>query len=990
MITQLVLIYNLFIRVLGLVVVAVLVTAHPALADCPLPPGVTPPADPSVTAQQVEDGSATLMDFALAVRERSREYAQGAASVEQAVYIGCTIRLDDGIWRSGSTYIVSMTPDGRVYIHAKDMALTGRLLNPAVYGAILSALGVSPTDLANLASPDPATVAQAFGAVVSVLQQEPDGAFDATGPIPGLSPGIPGASGHAAVYVEPNLGGAPIVMLMGFDLNESHLVPISDEAIDYGDPAVTARDVVDRESLKAFVTQAGEWFLEIMKSGDASAVTKTRIALRDPNGPWRHGSVYIYVLDLVSNIIIFHAAFPDKYEYRPLIPTVTDAVTGEFILPQVIEAAKDNPEGGFVEYYFDDPNDDTDSADIPKVGYAREFAGEVPRPDGSTVPADFIIGSGFYGRAPAPEGEVVNISTRALVGTGDEVMIGGFIIEDGPRQVLIQARGPELANDGIANPLADPVLTLIRLSDGQELVRNDDWEDSQGSLVRSIWGEFINLTEGSASSALVTTLLPGSYTAKVEGKDGSAGVALVEVYGIDNPDAEGKLVNISTRALVGTGDEVMIGGFIIEDGLQEVLIQALGPELANVGIPNPLADPVLTLIHNDTGETFFVSDDWEDIQGELVRNIWGDFINLADGSTSSALFMRLRPGKYTAKVEGKDGTTGVALVEVYAIDNPGRTVLTALYDALDGANWTRSDNWGTDAPLDLWHGVTADSWDRITRLDLSQNGLSGSIPAEIGDIASLRDLWLFGNELSGEIPAELGNLTHLEDLLLFDNQLSGEIPAEIGNLGNLHTLWLYNNELSGSIPAEIGNLANLESLDLNGNQLIGQIPAEIGNLAGLKDLWLSRNWLNGSIPAELGDLANLEALLLDSNQLTGEIPAELGNLVNLQDLWVSDNQLSGEIPVEIGGLANLQTLLLDGNGLTGELPTELGNLDNLHDLWLSGNPLSGSIPVSLVGTPLVAFWYEETDLCVPADAALREWLDGIEFHEGSGVDCGMN
>ena len=409
------------IPVVGLLVLAgVFSNAPPALADCPLPPGVTPPADPSVTAQQVEDGNATLRDFALAVRERSREYAQGAATAEQAVYIGCIIRQDDGIWHSGSTYIVSLTPDGRVYVHAKDMSLAGRLLNPVIYGAILFALGVSPTDLANLASPDPAIAAQAFGAVMGTLSQEPDGAFDATTPIPGLSPGIPGASGHAAIYVEPNLGGAPIVMLMGFDLNESHLVPISDEAIDYGDPAITARDVVNRETLKAFVTQAGNYFLDLMSSGDLAALAKARIALRDPNGPWRHGSVYLYVLDIVSNVIIFHAAFPDKYEYRPLIPTVLDAVTGEFILPQVIEAAKSSPEGGFVEYYFDDPTDDTDRADIPKVGYAREFAAEIRRADGSTVPADFIVGSGFYGRAPdvVPDGPLTQVEATVL---GDAV-----------------------------------------------------------------------------------------------------------------------------------------------------------------------------------------------------------------------------------------------------------------------------------------------------------------------------------------------------------------------------------------------------------------------------------------------------------------------------------------------------------------------------------------------------------------------------------------
>ncbi|MXX12246.1 MAG: T9SS type A sorting domain-containing protein [Gemmatimonadetes bacterium] len=109
--------------------------------------------------------------------------------------------------------------------------------------------------------------------------------------------------------------------------------------------------------------------------------------------------MYLYILDLTSNIILFHGAFPDRYELRSLIPTVRDVVTGELILPQVIEAAKSNPEGGFVEYYFDDPTDDTDSADIPKVGYAREFKSELDT-GGGVIQYDFIIGSGFYGSAP--------------------------------------------------------------------------------------------------------------------------------------------------------------------------------------------------------------------------------------------------------------------------------------------------------------------------------------------------------------------------------------------------------------------------------------------------------------------------------------------------------------------------------------------------------------------------------------------------------------
>ncbi|MDE0416639.1 MAG: autotransporter domain-containing protein [bacterium] len=354
-----------------------------------------------MTAQEVENGTGSLKKFALSVRSRSREHALQATTLEQGLHIGCLIRQEGSVWRSGSTYIVSLTPDGRVLIHAKDMSLAGRLLNPLIYAEILVQLGVDPAALANLASPDPDARNGAFAAIFAALSQEPDGAFDATSPVPGLRPGIPGASGYASVYVSPNFR-TPIVLLTGFDLGESHLVPISAETIDYGDPTITASDVVDRRTLKEFVTQAGNYMIEIQRSGDAAAASQARIALRDPNGPWRHGSVYLYVLDTVTNIITFHAAFPDRFESRPLVPTVRDAVTGEFILPQVIAAAKSSPDGGFVEYYFDDPTDDTDSADIPKVGYARQFASQIQRTDGTIIPVNIIVGSGFYGRA-APE-----------------------------------------------------------------------------------------------------------------------------------------------------------------------------------------------------------------------------------------------------------------------------------------------------------------------------------------------------------------------------------------------------------------------------------------------------------------------------------------------------------------------------------------------------------------------------------------------------------
>ena len=394
------------IHIAGMLLLAApFANAPPALAECPPPPGVTSPVAPSVTAQQVEDGSGSLKDFTLAAREQFVMQLLTAENLGQVVYYGCLFREEGSYWHSGSTYIVVMRADGSVLIHAKDMALSSRRLNPLIYAEILSALGVPSTVLANLTSHDSAIAAQANADVVNVLTQGPDAAFDATAPLPGLRPGIPGASGYAAAYFSDFFRG-PLVMIAGFELNETHVI---EEEIDHITPAVTARDVVDRETLKAFVTAAGEYCIELRKTGNFPGGI-ARIALRDPDGPWRHGSVYIYVLDTTSNVIQIHAAFPNRYELRPLIPTVRDAVTGKLILPQVIEAAKSDPEGGFVEYYFDDPNDDTDSADIPKVGYAREFKTQTEL-GGRVVPYNFIIGSGFYGRAA----EVVTTEPSTVV-----------------------------------------------------------------------------------------------------------------------------------------------------------------------------------------------------------------------------------------------------------------------------------------------------------------------------------------------------------------------------------------------------------------------------------------------------------------------------------------------------------------------------------------------------------------------------------------------
>ena len=378
----------------------------------------------------------------------------------------------------------------------------------------------------------------------------------------------------------------------------------------------------------------------------------------------------------------------------------------------------------------------------------------------------------FASLAWGEHGRIVNLSTRAVVQTGDEVMIGGFIIQDGTRLALIQARGPELADLGVDNALADPVLTIINTTDPNnfvELAVNDNWEDTQGDEIREIWGDHLNLGAGSLSSAAVLTLGPGNYTAKVEGKDGATGVAIVEVYGIESAGDEGKIVNMSTRALVQTGEEVMIGGFIIGGGDQIGLIQARGPELVDYGITNALADPVLTITNTTDPNNpieLMVNDNWEDTQGDEIRDFFGGAPSLSPGSLSSGAILLLGPGNYTAKVEGKDGGSGIAIVEVLGREapSPNRDALTAIYHALDGENWTVQTNWLSSAPVDEWHGVTADEDGFVTHLDLSGNQLSGRIPEEIGSLTRLRSLWLYDNQLSGGIPEELAGLAELKSL----------------------------------------------------------------------------------------------------------------------------------------------------------------------------------------------------------------------------------
>jgi hypothetical protein len=297
-----------------------------------------------------------------------------------------------------------------------------------------------------------------------------------------------------------------------------------------------------------------------------------------------------------------------------------------------------------------------------------------------------------------PTSYLGNISTRSFVQTGDNVMIGGFIVQGTQsKTVILRAIGPELSQYGVPNAMADPTLELHNAA-GALIAFNDDWVTSNQIQ------EIINsgyAPADTSESAIVASLPPGNYTAIVRGAPPSptptptssatptpsstvtptptatpvtntTGVALVEVYDL-SPSLQSTLGNISTRSLVETGSDVMIGGFIVQ-GTQpkNVIIRAIGPELSQYGVPNPLANPTLEL-HNSAGNLIASNDDWQHtiIGGIITTDQVQDIQNSghAPGDPSeSAIIANLPPGNYTAIVRGVNNTTGVALVEVYDLD----------------------------------------------------------------------------------------------------------------------------------------------------------------------------------------------------------------------------------------------------------------------------------------------------------------------------------
>jgi hypothetical protein len=267
---------------------------------------------------------------------------------------------------------------------------------------------------------------------------------------------------------------------------------------------------------------------------------------------------------------------------------------------------------------------------------------------------------------PIPASQAVNLSTRMRVQTGDNVGIGGFIITGtAPKHLLLRAIGPSLTQFGVPNALADPVLELHGPG-AFVTITNDNWRDDpvQEAAIQATGIPPTNNLE----SAIDTTLNPGAYTTIVRGKNSTSGVALVEVYDLSQA-VLAKLANISTRAFVNTGDDIVIAGFILgnHNGDDRIVVRGIGPSLTAVGVPNALANPTLEL-RDGNGALLVANNDWQDDPAQAAELI-------ADGlaptnNLESGLAATLPPGLYTALLAGINNGTGVGLVEVYDRGTP--------------------------------------------------------------------------------------------------------------------------------------------------------------------------------------------------------------------------------------------------------------------------------------------------------------------------------
>lgn len=347
-----------------------------------------------------------------------------------------------------------------------------------------------------------------------------------------------------------------------------------------------------------------------------------------------------------------------------------------------------------------------------------------------------------------------------------------------------------------------------------------------------------------------------------------------------------------------------------------------------------------------------------------------------------------------------------------------RDILVAFYEATGGDNWKKNTNWCSNRPLSEWYGVTVASTatgEFVSLLELSDNGLTGTIPASMGGLVMLSTLDLSHNEITGTIPGELGALTKLHTLSLGSNKFTGVLLGELGQLTGLTYLGLeHNNFDEQSLPDWLPDLTSLRTLVLSGSNFTGALLPELGNLTALRELYLHDNNFTGSVPAEFSRLTNLYSLTLSGNKLSGSVPKTVYSLANWESFQPETNilpQQDGE-QLYLGSVADREALLaifealggkewtnktgwntdrplsewygvscneedrvtglsLSYNEVKGTIPAEIGKLTELTNLQIAGySEITDTIPVeitNLTKLQYLSFWGQKLSGNLPAE-----------------------
>ena len=516
--------------------------------------------------------------------------------------------------------------------------------------------------------------------------------------------------------------------------------------------------------------------------------------------------------------------------------------------------------------------------------------------------------------APVPTSMVITPPTATLAALAQTVQLTATVQDQDGRTMAGVAVNWASSDGGVATVDAEGLVTAVRngATSVTATVRGGGPSASAAVTVSQQATEMRLSPVPEVFRAFGDTL---RLTAEVLDAEGSAVVDAVVAWSSSDPSVaavdSGGLVTA-----IGNGRASVSAAFQSTRADAELVV---AQEPATMSV-SPAADTLSLL-----ADTLQLRAEALDANGHLVgtaRFTWSSSDETVAAVNASGLVTTKGPGsvEIRAATHGTDLTATAMLLIVLR----ERDILEQFYVAANGSNWKNNENWLTDAPLGAWYGVWTDSHSgSVVQLDLSDNGLRGSIPASLGHLVELLNLDLRDNQLTGSLPPEFGNLSNLVYLDLINNSVAGSIPPELGRLTGLLNLWLDRNALSGAIPPELGDLGSLRQLRLGYNNLTGSIPPELGKLSNLTSLYLPGNGLTGEIPPELGNLGNLSGLYLDSNALSGPIPEQIGNLTRLVSLGVSENRLSGSIPQALGNLTRLRSIYADENMFSGSIPPEL-------------------------------------------------------------------